>query len=77
MLAHSTFYIKANAGQLMSRTTKTICETSVPVFIIGDSAYPMLPWLMKPYNQPSVDTSKVLKKAYTIIESAEVELLLK
>ena len=50
VLAHSTFYKKANAGQLLSHTTKTICGTSAPVFIIGDSVYPMLPWLMKPYN---------------------------
>ena len=58
VLAHSTFYKKANAGQLLSHTTKTICEASIPVFVIGDSVYPMLPWLMKPYNQPSVDSSE-------------------
>ena len=62
VLAHSTFYKKANAGQLLSHTTKTICGASIPVFVIGDSAYPMLPWLMKPYNQPSVDSSE--KRTY-------------
>jgi len=57
-LAHSTFYRKANAGQLLSRATRIISEVSVPVFVIGDSAYPMLSWLMKPYNQPSVDSTE-------------------
>ena len=65
-LAHSTFYKKANSGQLLSRTTKTICGASVPVFVIEDSAYPMLPWLMKPYNQPSVDCAEKSTYNYRI-----------
>jgi len=62
VLAHSTFYRKANAGQLLSSTTKSIGGVSVPVFVIGDSAYPMLPWLMKPFSQPSVDSDE--KRTY-------------
>ena len=34
VLAHSTFYKKANAGQLLSHTTKTIYGASIPVFVI-------------------------------------------
>ena len=68
VLAHSN---KANSGQLLSCT---ICGASVPMFVIGDSVYPMLPWLMKPYDQPSVECAK---KAHTIIESAKAVLLLK
>ena len=58
VLAHSTFYKKANTGQLLSGATKSINGVNVPVFVIGDSAYLMLPWFMKPYNQPSVDSAE-------------------
>ena len=35
---------------------------NVPVFVTGDLAYPMLPWLVKPCNQPSIDSAE--KRTY-------------
>jgi len=32
------------------------------VFVIGDSAYPLLPWVMKPFTQPNVDIAQ--KRTY-------------
>ena len=55
VLAHSSFYKKANTGKLLSGATKSINGVNVPVFVIGDLAYLMLPKFMKPCNQPSVD----------------------
>ena len=55
VLVHSSFYKKADAGQLLSPVTKKINRVNIPVYVIGDSAYPMLPWLMKPFNQPNND----------------------
>ena len=61
-MMHVCWHIKANTGQLLSHATKTINGTNVPVFVIGDSVYPMLPWLMKSYNQPGVDSTE--KRTY-------------
>jgi len=33
--------------------TKSINGVNVPAFV-GDSAYPMLPWLINPYSQPNL-----------------------
>ena len=58
MLAHSTFYKRTNAGQLQSNTSRTINGVDVPVFVIGDSVYPMLLWVMKPHNLTSLDSAE-------------------
>jgi len=46
----------------LSTITRQINSTDVPVFVIGDSAYPLLPWVMKPFTQPNVDTAQ--KRTY-------------
>lgn len=55
VLANSTLYKKANAQQLLPNWTRSLCGVEVPLLILGDPAYPLLPWLMKPYleNQHS------------------------
>jgi hypothetical protein len=45
----SSLFEKANSGELLPRWTENIDNTQVPLFLIGDPAYPLMPWLMKAY----------------------------
>ncbi|CAM5074464.1 unnamed protein product [Natator depressus] len=52
----------------------TIGDVEMPIVILGDSAYPLLPWLMKPYTG-SLDSSKEqfnyrLSKCTMVVECA-------
>ena len=48
-LANSVVFQKVQAGNLHSDWKKSICGTDVLLVIVDDPAYPLLPWLMKPY----------------------------
>ena len=50
VLRESPLFRKACAGQLLPRWTETIDNTEIPLFLIGDPAYPLLLWLMKAYS---------------------------
>ena len=49
ILAHSTLYKKASEATLLPATTKSINGTDVPMYLVGNSAYPLTTWLMKPF----------------------------
>jgi hypothetical protein len=49
VLSNSTLFEQAQAGTLLPNQPRTLCGTSVLLVILGDPAYPLLPWLMKPY----------------------------
>ena len=48
---HYNVYLKACSGDLLARWTEYIDNTEVPLFLIGEPAYPLLPWLMKAYSR--------------------------
>ncbi len=48
---NSSFYQQAESGTLLPTWTRTIKETEVPLVILGDPAYLLLPWLMKPFQE--------------------------
>ncbi|XP_077986244.1 uncharacterized protein LOC144440735 [Glandiceps talaboti] len=73
ILANSTLYQRGNAGELFPNWTQQIHGVQVPVFIIGDPAYPLLPWLMKPYpeignlaREKKIFNSKLSKARYVV-----------
>ena len=63
---YSFFYGKANSGQLLSNATRQINAIDVSKYVMGDAAYPLLSWIMKPFTQPTVDTGQKWTYNYRI-----------
>lgn len=66
VLTNSKLFQEAEAGTLLPNTTKSINGMDVPLLILGDPAYPMLPWLMKPYTDTGRLTAKQLRFNYRL-----------
>lgn len=49
VLRLSSFFTLASNGTFFPGTTRNICGENVGYYIIGDSAYPLQSWLLKPF----------------------------
>ena len=67
---NSEVFTKGQSGRLAPNTVRSIGGVSVPVVILGDPAYPLLPWLMKPY--PGAGLSVKEKKFNSRLSRARV-----
>ena len=51
VFSNSSLYAKGQQGTLVPNWTKCLNGVDVPLCILGDPAYPSLPWLIKAYPQ--------------------------
>ncbi|CAB4003678.1 Hypothetical predicted protein [Paramuricea clavata] len=61
VFSNSTIFRRGNEQQLFPRDlVKEICGVDIPPFLVGDPAYPLLPWLLKGYprNEASENQRK-------------------
>ena len=67
VLQESDFSTAVEEGELLTNKELTTSGVSVPVHIIGDAAYPLKSWLMKPY--PTVPNMAERQKAFNYRQS--------
>ena len=53
VLSNSAVYHKCHNGDYLKGDTLQIGGHTIPIFLIGDSAYPLLSWLIKPFPMTS------------------------
>lgn len=54
VLRSSTLYADIEEGRLLNSLPFHLKGITVPQYLVGDSGYPLLPWLMVPYTDPVV-----------------------
>ena len=76
VLRLSTLYQRAENNLILTEPVKRINGVTVRPLLIGDSAYPLLPWLVSPYphshnlNRNQAKFNKILSKSRVIVERA-------
>ncbi|XP_064384383.1 uncharacterized protein LOC135333340 [Halichondria panicea] len=76
VFVNSSLYMKGQGGTLFPDWKQTICGQAVPLLVLGDPAYPLLPWLLKAFIDHGSLTAEQklfnyrLSKARVIVEHA-------
>ena len=50
VLANSALYLRCNSKEWLQEDSLRVNNTNLSISLIGDSAYPILTWLMKPFS---------------------------
>ena len=74
VFAHSSLYRNGTNGTLLPPShTRQISGVDLPLFLVGESAYPLLTWLMKPFPQSfttSAPNNYRLSRGRILVENA-------
>ena len=67
VFAHSSLYLKLSTGELLPHSKAiTYNGVEIPLYIIGNFAYPLETWLMKPFSQNAAVTPQIKRYNYRI-----------
>ena len=66
VFSNSSLYKRGQAGTLLPHCRKSLSGSDVPLVILGDPAYPLLPWLMKAYPNNGHLSCEQKKFNYTV-----------
>ena len=66
VLANSGIYQKANNKEILQGNSMLVNDQDIPIFLVGGSAYPLLPCLIKPFAMTSslTEQQKFLTTGY-------------
>lgn len=76
ILANSVVFDRSESGNLVPDTKQHFNGVDVPIVILGDPAYPSLPWLVKPFlaagplSQEQKQFNDQLSRAHAVVECA-------
>ena len=59
VLRRSSIFRRAEGGDILIAPTVNINGNEIGPYLVGDSAYPLSPWLMKPYPEGTRDRAEI------------------
>ena len=75
VLGNSKIYAKCESGSFLPNWPKTICNSTVPLVMLGDPVYPLKTWLMKLFSDTGLTQRQRkfnyrLSRARVVVECA-------
>ena len=59
VLRHSTIFQRAEHGNILTQPTVNVTGHHIGPYLLGDSAYTLSAWLMKPYPEGTLDPREI------------------